>query len=985
MLAADAVPASDDYVLRTWDVDDGLPSDTISGITQTPDGYLWLATSGGLARFDGVRFTTFLSQTTPGIASDQIGTVFAARTGDLWLTFKSGGGAVLHEGNFEPILAPAKSTVPVTSITSIAEDAEGAVWFNQQSRDAVVRWKNGEFSQIDAGKGVGIAGELGVCADGEGRIWLLTLQGCAIFDGQSIRPIADDKSGGAWLQLATARGGGMWELRWTKGRVSLVRYKANGTQETMGDLTSLVKAVAINSMFEDREGNLWLATRGMGLIRWRNGALVRVPTSQNNILAVAEDREGNIWAGTSGGGLNRLRLRGFYMHKADEGLYNDHVVSVCEDTEGKLWLAPTPYPPVRATDAGNRSFTTPPGWGVAAIKGTVTALCADPAGGVWIACSNGRLLHWRDGAYALTPPHVAALGLLVDRQGDLWAAAARGALIRLRDESVVSIPRHGVLFDARALAEDTAGRIWVGNERGMVFQGRNDRFSRVPLPGAKPGEPVRFIAPDENDTVWIGTFGSGLYRCRAGQVARIPENAGFDAGDLRSLLIEPDGTFWIGTGRGLYSISRSEIEAGLDDRRKPMQVTRYERDDGLPSTEFELGYHNAVARAHDGHLWFATTQGALEIIPQNVRKDTPPEKVLIEDIRIGQRSLPPDSRNGFTLPPVPGPLQISYTLPQLCAPDLIRFRYRLTGSGDDEWLSNGTQRTVVFAHLQAGTYRFAVQAAEGDGPWMPATASVAFSVRPGWWETWWFHASAEIASMLAFGWLVLTVMRRRFRARMRRIEQERALERERARIARDMHDELGASLTQISIASELAKLDPAEEMSSHIEDIGGIARHAVTALDEIVWAINPRNDTLSALFEYLGQYAIDFLSAAGIACELEIPAELPAHPLAAQTRHHLFLAVKEALNNIVKHAGATAVHLKVELTRDVLRITVADNGRGFREGPERAGSDGLGNMRERMEEAGGKCKVESHPGEGSRILFEMALPDAARTKVAARK
>ena len=205
----------------------------------------------------------------------------------------------------------------------------------------------------------------------------------------------------------------------------------------MGDLTSLVKAVAINSMFEDREGNLWLATRGMGLIRWRNGALVRVPTSQNNILAVAEDREGNIWAGTSGGGLNRLRLRGFYMHKADEGLYNDHVVSVCEDTEGKLWLAPTPYPPVRATDAGNRSFTTPPGWGIAAIKGNVTALCADPAGGVWIACSNGRLLHWRDGAYAVTPPHVAAVGLLVDRQGDLWVAAARGALIRLRDESVV--------------------------------------------------------------------------------------------------------------------------------------------------------------------------------------------------------------------------------------------------------------------------------------------------------------------------------------------------------------------------------------------------------------------------------------------------------------------------------------------------------------------------------------------------------------------
>ena len=211
-------------------MDDGLPSDTISGITQTPDGYLWLATSGGLARFDGVRFTPFLSQTTPGIASNQLGTVFAARTGDLWMTFQSGGGAVLHEGNFEPILAFPNSRVPVTSITSIAEDAEGAVWFNQQSREAVVRCKNGEFSQIDAGKGVGIGGRVRAFAQMEWDGYGFYKTGMRYIRRKNFRPIADIRAAEPGLQLATARGGGMWELRWTKGRVSLVRYKANGTR-----------------------------------------------------------------------------------------------------------------------------------------------------------------------------------------------------------------------------------------------------------------------------------------------------------------------------------------------------------------------------------------------------------------------------------------------------------------------------------------------------------------------------------------------------------------------------------------------------------------------------------------------------------------------------------------------------------------------------------------------------------------------------------
>jgi signal transduction histidine kinase len=256
-------------------------------------------------------------------------------------------------------------------------------------------------------------------------------------------------------------------------------------------------------------------------------------------------------------------------------------------------------------------------------------------------------------------------------------------------------------------------------------------------------------------------------------------------------------------------------------------------------------------------------------------------------------------------------------------------------------------------------------------------AGLPFTVRAAWWETAWFHGSMIALGALAMAALVRMIVLRRVRARLRALEQQHALEKERARIARDMHDDLGASLTQITLASQLARLSRPEEAMGHIDEISDIAKRTVTALDEIVWMVNPRNDTLNAAVEYLGQHAVDFLTAADIACELEIPYELPPSPLPTHARHHLFLVVKEPLNNVVKHAQASTVQFKAEVDDVALRIVIADNGRGFTMGQERAGSDGLHNMSARMGELGGTCRIESQPGSGTRVTFEMHLAQNA--------
>jgi signal transduction histidine kinase/ligand-binding sensor domain-containing protein len=850
--------------------------------------------------------------------------------------------------------------------TSFAQDASGAVWFGYEAPIRVSRWVNGQltaYSERD-GLAVGEGGAHGneVASTTDGTIWHTNTAGCGPFDGKRFQSIDPAEGGGG--HLARAGGGGMWAKRGDR----LVRYHPDGSQETVADLSAL----SVQVMMEDSSGTLWVGTNNAGLMRFRDGKWARVPVEGGAVSSVFEDREGDIWVGTQSAGVSRLHARRFRLRQTKDGLRDDDTCSVGADNEGRLWLAGRNNMLVRATDATNRTFAVPSGW-PDWPKGIMT-VHSDPAGGVWVGTGHG-LLHMSEGTFRRESLRDPVTALLVDRNGILWAAIIKGPLVRRQAGQDVRMPETGGLIRVIALAEDAAGRIWAGTEDGLVFQKSGEHFVPVPLPGAQDGDGIRFIVPDGPDTVWIGAVRGGLYRWRDGRISRLPGGAGLPIDDLRSLIITEEGDFWVGTPTGLLRVARDEIEAVMDGRQTSLHCIAYGRDDGLPSTEFALGFRGATTRTPDGHLWFATARGALEILPKE--KASPAIAalpVLIEEVRVGGTARGFNRDVGLLIPPRSGPLEIRYTLAQLSASERVRFRYRLSGLGGDEWVDADHQRTARFTYLPPGDYWFEVAAAGADGLWLPTTASLALTVRAAWWETEWFRSGIVLLGALALASLVRLGVKRRMGERMRQLKQQHALEKERARIARDMHDDVGASLTQIAIASQLARLDPPEEALGHIDEIAGIARRTVTALDEIVWAVNPRNDTLPALLEYLGQHAVDFLTAAGVDCEIEMPPELPSHPLVAHVRHHLFLAVKESLNNVVKHAAASAVKLDVELGENRLSVTITDNGCGFVAGHERAGSDGLRNMRERMAELGGECRIESRPEEGTRVVFELPLP-----------
>jgi signal transduction histidine kinase len=324
------------------------------------------------------------------------------------------------------------------------------------------------------------------------------------------------------------------------------------------------------------------------------------------------------------------------------------------------------------------------------------------------------------------------------------------------------------------------------------------------------------------------------------------------------------------------------------------------------------------------------------------------------------------------IPPGKRQVEFHYTGLSLSSPERVRFRYCLEGV-DSGWVDAGARRVANYAYLPPGDYRFRVTAHSGNGVWSQSEASMTVTVRPYFWQTWWFKLALAAGFTVGVVAFVRYVSFRRLQRQLRLTEQQAALQRERARIAKDIHDDLGANLTQIALLGELAQRDLArqDKATQRVGTISSTARQTIKSLDEIVWAVNPRNDTLSHLVEYTGQFALDYLQLAGIRCRLDFPDHIPARSLSADLRHNVFLAAKEALTNIVKHARATEVRLRVSVTVPGLELVLEDNGQGFEPAPDAPGADGLRNMRHRLTDIGGECRIESRPGVGTRVVLRL--------------
>ncbi len=952
---------------RDWQADDGLPGDNVTGIAQTKDGYLWIATQTGLARFDGIRFENI--KIPIGREHPIIRAMLLDGEGHLWLAEE--GGTVVRMFNGPSLLLAPNTGLSKTQPLELAQDAEGAVWISNAD-GTVCRIHDGKVRRFEAGDGLPSSGACCLALDARKQIWFAKGGQVGVFrNGKFVTKLALNER---TIHLYARRGGGVWVCAGDR----LMQLLDDGTRMEIATIPPDTTLVRPTTLFEDSTGAIWIGTSAGGLFRGDGTNVSRIETSHRRIRTVAEDREGNIWVGTDGGGLNRLRQQVVEIQGKDAGLPFDTVRSACEDGDGTFWVVTQNGDVVNNADGSWRTISSGAEWN----GGQATCVTCDHKGIVWVGTFSHGLYRWEKGHFTVMRrveglAQTSIRSLLVDSKNNLWIGFSLGDVLqRLSNGHFQNFDLPPDSRPIRAFAEDVAGTIWMANLDMRLLRVAGDKMVDETDKTTEPFHPIRCLAATPDGSLWIGYSSSGLGRLKDGQFVKLGLEQGLKDDSICSLTPDGAGSMWFGSDHGIFRADLTELLQTRPDGDTQVRCIGYGRDEGLPSLQSYYGYAPGASRTRDGRILIPTHSGLAIVHPDRIHTNAVPPPVVIERVELDGHAIDTAAAGGkFFVQPGHRKIEFTFTAPSFIEPEKVRFSYRLEG-WDEEWTEAESDRVASYSRLPAGKYRFRVMAGNSDGVWNETGAEFRFGVAPFIWNTWWFR----IASGVVLVGLVFAVVRfvavRRLRAKVLRLERENAVQNERARIAQDIHDDLGARMTQISLLTELAQQAIAQpaRANGHVEQIGTLSRLGIKSLDEIVWAVNPRNDTLADLLDYAGQYAVDFLRAAAVRCRVDFPAMPPARELSGEVRHGLFLAVKEALNNVVKHAQASEVLLRVSTDETGLSWEIADDGRGFEKAPDNALADGIRNLQKRLAEIGGQCVITSKPGAGTVVRFRIPWP-----------
>lgn len=950
----------------------GLPQSSVITMAQARDGYLWLGTLNGLARFDGNRYEVFTEWNTPGLTSSRIVRLLADRQGGLWVGAGGGGANFIKEGRVTRLDLGAAG--PGAEVATMCEDVTGAVWLYTvdgrlaRCRSGVVEnvWLPAAGSSVCRAVIFEPSGQIQIGVDTK----LFSVVSDLSSPAFELLLRSNALPGKLDFLLASPRGG-FWEF--ANGRI--LKLKTNVVERDFGDYPW--GAARIMSALEDREGHLVVGTQNAGVFRWdADGQSHRVlGLSHDTALSLCEDREGNLWVGTDGGGLNRVKLNPFNVPE----VARDKVVqSTSVDANGGLWLGFNGEGARYWKDGAWQDYGVERGLG----PNNISTVMVDMRERVWLGTRDAGLFQFIGGRFQpvgydrLLRRNISAL--FQDRSGRIWVGTDAGLASWDEREWRWFDQASGLAAnEITAIADDPEGSLWVGTARAGLNRWRNGQFTSFSGTNGPPCENITSLCMDRDGGLWVGT-GNGLGRFFAGRWSRFTTKDGLTSDSINYLIEDDQDALWIGSNAGLMRVARNLLANSLFDKSAAITCRAYGPGDGLPTRECTQGSQPAACRTRDGRLWFPTIRGLVTVNPTQLFANTnaPPvviESVLLDDKEQNTNALHANWARDIVVPAGSERLEIHYTSLSLGAPERARFKYRMEGH-EMQWTEAGGLREAHYQKLPARRYRFQVTACNEDGVWNPRPAAVAILVLPPFWQKWWFITITGLCVLGAVVGVVHFISTQKLQRQLAELKQQETLEKERARIARDLHDQLGANLTQVALLGEMAEADrhSPDEIEGHAKQISQTARETSRALDEIVWAANPSNDTLEGLITYACKYAQDYLELAGLRYRLEVPAQLPAQIIAPDLRHNIFLAFKEAVNNVVKHAQASEVKIRLRLAPTAFTLEIEDNGRGPGEAATKTGRNGLRNMRQRMEDVGGTFGMS--PGPQSGTLIRLTAP-----------
>jgi signal transduction histidine kinase/ligand-binding sensor domain-containing protein len=957
------------YGVDVWTVDDGLPQNLVRGLAQSPDGYLWIATFDGLVRFDGMRFTTFNQSNTAGISSNRFGSMYQGKDADLWLVNEIGGLTRYHDGSFRTY--GVNDGVPGYLVDGITGDQAGNIWILSADRIAAWDAPHGRFAEIalpqpkihyiptlwQSGGFWGrdtthlhfflrgrfltypLPAQLlrssiwGAALDQQGTLWVETL------DGKQWT-VDTAKTGTPHFTIAPSTvtyfgsDGHRWEMRVGHRLSRSLDVRSSGKQDT----------IPVTHFFEDRQANLWLGTEGQGLYRLQRQSITVYSLEQGladrDVYGIYQDSTDAIWIGAWHTGLSRFKDGKFTAYTVADGLPALLVTALEEDRDGRMWV------------------------------GT--------HGGV-VVFDHGR---FRKPDGPTLPDRSVVQAIHQDRSGAVWFGTSRGLVRYQQGGSTLFTTRDGLAGDdIHVIIEDHTGNLWIGGFGGLTrfHDGHITRWSER---DGVPGNNIWSIYEDHDGVLWIGTYSQGLGRLQNGRFSSFTEREGLFNNGVFQILEDADSNLWISCNRGIYRVSKRELNGVAAGALTSVHSTAYGKTDGIFDPECNGGIWPAGIKTRDGKLWFPTEDGVAVIDPEKVIRDPEPPPVIVESVLLDRVPLPVTT--ALHIAPGHDDLEIHYTAPSFIKAEQIRFRYKLQGL-QSNWVDAGSRRTAYYSHIPPGDYVFRVIAENSSGIWNEEGKSLAVSVAAPFYKTTWFFTLlllCGVAFLLMFSNHRIAQLRHAKDAQQAFSQQLIASqESERKRIAAELHDSLGQRLVVINNLAlfflKAHRQGPGSEVE--LESIEEISTEASLAMEEtrsISYNLRPFQLDRLGLTKSIEALMRTASKSSGIRFSQELANVDDAFP--EEMRINFYRIVQEGLNNIMKHSQATEARVGVVRQVDQVVLTLQDNGRGFlpsSRSPEKpqGGGFGLTGMVERASLLGGTWKVESAPGNGTVITVQIPL------------
>ena len=951
---------------RNWTTRDGLPQDHIRAIVRTRDGFLWLGTDAGLARFDGFEFKTYGLR--DGLGAVAVLSLLEARDGTLWAGTMGGGVSAIREGKVQRTYTR-EDGLPSESVSRLAEDNEGCLWVTDRAGHA--RLKDGRFSPAPG-------------SPDEGKTWLTAMHGSrdgtlwVSFPGKGVRTWKDgvwskplrefnratafcqDSAGRMWAADSRTR---LWCL--DQGRWQSFPPHHEGRSY-------------VSSLASGPDGTIWAAYFRDGIAGHGPGGYID-PVTRGEPFAGLEEvlhftPDGQLWLGTSTQGLFALTPSRLEMKLLDSAAANrgaNFIGALVEEKPGQFLVGTQGHGLFRLGVGGPEQIIVEPEIGPSV---QVNSMVKTGDGYIWVASGAG-LARLKDGIKIPLPGKEGLIRdvweLCDDGEGGMWAGLGYGELFHVGSSGPRKESFGSVTSPVKGIAREADGTLWLGTRGNGLFHKQGNTWPKFGTADGLPSEVIRVIFIGKDGTVWVGTAGGGLAVKRGDRFMAVTTEEGLPDDTVSQITEDENGRLWLGTNRGLAVLSKEEVERIKSSPGSEVFPRVIDRFDGLLSEEFTIVPPLATS---DGRLAFATTQGFALLQPGDFHADETTSPVFLEEVLLDNQ--PVAARDGVVeVPPGVMRVEFRFTALHFAAPDRLRFRNRLNGLEED-WGAPGTARSAAYRNVKPGSYRFEVSASTGNGHWSEAPASVVLHFHPHFWQTAWFQGGSIAALLTAVILGVRQRERRRAARRIEELERQQAVDNERARIARDLHDDVGASLTQVALLSQLARSNLTkrpERAGQHVQEIFDTAKEVTRSLDEIVWAVNPANDTLESFALFLGAFVQNYSHAAGLRSRFDVPGVLPTAPLESSVRHHLYLATKEVMHNIAKHAHATEIRLRLALEPGSFHLVIEDDGQGFdTTAPGAPDADGLINLQNRLKQIGGTCTRHSEPGKGTSV--EMTVP-----------